>query len=70
MINPLDEVLDTLEDLTADCPKPMLRTHCDYCLTWIVIMEDILKVNEDDMGDIRCATCLSENEPCYCNQLD
>ena len=48
MLTPLDDVLDRLEDLTDGCPKPMERNHCDYCLTWIVIMEDVLCVNEDE----------------------
>jgi len=48
MLTPLDDVLDALDDLIVDCPKPLLRAHCDYCLTWVVIMEDILKVGDDE----------------------
>ncbi|CAB4128803.1 hypothetical protein UFOVP225_81 [uncultured Caudovirales phage] len=47
MINPLDEVLNKLEDLTADCPKPMTKDHCEYCSAWLVILEDILECDKD-----------------------
>lgn len=43
----LDDVLDKLEDVTQDCPKPMLREHCAYCSAWLVIMDDILRVGEN-----------------------
>lgn len=47
MRSELDKVLDKLEDLTQDHPTPMARSHCQYCLTWLVILEDILNVEEN-----------------------
>jgi hypothetical protein len=44
----LDSVLDKLEDITQDCPKPMLREHCAYCSAWLVIIEDILGNGESE----------------------
>jgi hypothetical protein len=44
----LDSVLDKLEDITQDCPKPMLREHCAYCSAWLVILEDILGEGESE----------------------
>jgi len=44
----LDEVLDALEGLTKDHPLPATREHCQYCSAWLVIVEDILNVEEND----------------------
>jgi len=36
----------------------------------VVAWADTYKTESGEQGDIRCATCLSPNEPCDCNQLD
>ena len=42
-----DTILNLLEDLTDEHALPKSRNCCQYCLTWLVIMEDILKVNNE-----------------------
>jgi hypothetical protein len=46
-MNPLDIVLNRLEDLTETHPFPMTRDHCEYCSAWLVIME-VCRPKEDE----------------------
>jgi hypothetical protein len=47
-MNELDVVLDKLEELTEGHPLPMTRAHCQYCSAWLVILEDVLNVTEEE----------------------
>lgn len=34
-----DQILDTLENLAIGHPIPKTKDCCEYCLTWLVVME-------------------------------
>ena len=34
-----DQILDALEDLAIGHPLPKTKDCCEYCLTWLVVME-------------------------------
>jgi hypothetical protein len=40
-----DLILDKLENLAIGHPLPKTRDCCEYCLTWLVLMEDVLGAN-------------------------
>lgn len=42
--NATDFILDKLDSLTDSHPLPKSKSCCDYCLTWLVLMEDVLEV--------------------------
>lgn len=37
-----DRILDRLEKLSDNHPLPKTKDCCEYCLTWLVLMEDVL----------------------------